>query len=994
MQHLAPADPAVPTDLVSIVMSVFNEAGSVELALGSALDQTWRSLEVVVVDDGSTDGSADKVEAMAALDQRVRLLRQPRNGGVSRARNVGIEAARGGWLLFLDADDRIEPTHVEGLLTAARPAGGAFSMWRFTDLEGREGPPSAARREPDFRALCRQGNPFPIHACLVRREAVLAAGGFDTELDFAEDWDLWQRLADQGFRPASVQAATAVYRLRPGAATHRSTRAVEHGLRLARRSANDDAATVPFLLTMLGRAVGAGGTLDGVSSHFVPGLLAAVPVGVIARRIYDGMLQGGGLVPATAASQWGTLHRRLDEALTEMARRAAEPEIGGTIVRHIAGHLADALAPTALPLRLAPVLAVRIDLALPPAPIAVEDGFTGLRLYVGDADERGIVVELPAAPPSVSAAAIADAIASAQRGRLVRRFLRREIRRRPTALLMVGRAAIRGRARRALWHAIAAPPKDRARRLRTWVTMTGQRTVPALAAPAEKASRATRGPGDDQAVRWQAWFATENPWGYDSGYEQTKYGHTLEVLGDVRIGSALELACAEGHFTAVLAPRVGELLATDIAERAVQRAEARCREHRNIRYAVVDMRKDALPGRFDLIVCSEVLYYLDGRAELRRVARKIVDHLADGGWFLTTHANLVVDDPDATGFDWRAAFGAKGMAAEFARTPGLVFVRELRTPLYRCCLYRKAPVHAVRRQSPREVLDRAASWPGDPKVAGTINIGGAAVTLRDADGLMRTAHLPILMYHRIADDGPASLAEWRVAPDLFEAQLAYLKRHGFRTIGVDEWTAALSRRDGVLDGRVVVITFDDATVDFATTAWPLLRKYGFGASLFVVADRVGGRAAWDEAHGEPAALLDWDEIARLAAEGVEIGSHATSHSYLNRLGPRALTDELGRSKDTIESRIARPVNTLAYPFGGWDSFVRGAAAQAGYQAGLTTESRPSAWGDDRLTLPRLNVDGRRDLDAFERLLGSPEPAPWPVRLRYALARRRGQRTWR
>lgn len=228
--------------------------------------------------------------------------------------------------------------------------------------------------------------------------------------------------------------------------------------------------------------------------------------------------------------------------------------------------------------------------------------------------------------------------------------------------------------------------------------------------------------------------------------------------------------------------------------------------------------------------------------------------------------------------------------------------------------------------------------------------------------------LPILMYHRVAVDGPASLAEWRVAPDRFEAQLAYLRRHGFRSISVDLRSMTFAGRDGLSDGRVVAITFDDATTDFATAAWPLLQKYGFGAALFVVADRVGGRAEWDVGHGEPADLLGWDEIVRLAGEGVEIGSHATSHTPLTSLGAEALADEMRRSKEVIEARIVRPVSAIAYPFGAWDARVRTAAAEAGYRTGLTIDPGQATAGDDRLALPRVKVDGRADLDAFERLL--------------------------
>ena len=80
-------------------------------------------------------------------------------------------------------------------------------------------------------------------------------------------------------------------------------------------------------------------------------------------------------------------------------------------------------------------------------------------------------------------------------------------------------------------------------------------------------------------ARWESLFAAPDPWGYSSDYEQTKYEHTLELLPEGPIGRALELACAEGHFTVQLAPRVGTLVAADIAAKALERAAERCAGH-------------------------------------------------------------------------------------------------------------------------------------------------------------------------------------------------------------------------------------------------------------------------------------------------------------------------------------------------------------------------------------------------------------------------------
>ena len=100
------ADPSVERDLVSVIIPCWNAETTIERAVGSVLVDHGVPLEVVVIDDGSTDATGRAVETIQRRDDRVRLVRSPANEGVSEARNRGLDAARGAWLAFLDADDR------------------------------------------------------------------------------------------------------------------------------------------------------------------------------------------------------------------------------------------------------------------------------------------------------------------------------------------------------------------------------------------------------------------------------------------------------------------------------------------------------------------------------------------------------------------------------------------------------------------------------------------------------------------------------------------------------------------------------------------------------------------------------------------------------------------------------------------------------------------------------------------------------------------------
>ena len=204
---------------VSVVLSVHNGEACVGDAVRSVLGQTLADLEIVLVDDGSTDGTPAILAAIR--DPRARVLTQP-HAGLTVALNRGIAASRGALLARLDADDLAEPerlarqtafleAHPEvGLLgTACRevsPSGETVRMIR---------PPldDAALR----RALIRR-NPFVHSSVMLRRRAVAAAGGYDERLPVAQDYDLWLRLG-RLTRLATLPEALVTRRLLPGRIT-------------------------------------------------------------------------------------------------------------------------------------------------------------------------------------------------------------------------------------------------------------------------------------------------------------------------------------------------------------------------------------------------------------------------------------------------------------------------------------------------------------------------------------------------------------------------------------------------------------------------------------------------------------------------------------------------------------------------------------------------------------------------------------------------------
>ena len=229
---------------------------------------------------------------------------------------------------------------------------------------------------------------------------------------------------------------------------------------------------------------------------------------------------------------------------------------------------------------------------------------------------------------------------------------------------------------------------------------------------------------------------------------------------------------------------------------------------------------------------------------------------------------------------------------------------------------------------------------------------------RRARGELRTS-IPILTYHRVAPDGPKRLARYRVTPDRFAQQIRHLRKEGFRSVTPEELLDALSA-NRPLRGRPVMLTFDDGYADFAEHAWPILDECGFTAVLFVVPDKVGGRADWDAQFGEPAPLLDWSDIAGLAREGVSIESHSATHRPLSSLEAEGVYWEALSSAAAIERVVGRRPLAFSYPFGALDPVVERVIEECGYRLGFAATPGLCSLASDPLRLSRLEITDADD----------------------------------
>lgn len=232
------ASPSATPPTFSVVIAAYQAEDTVAEAVRSALRQTRPPLEVVVCDDGSTDGTPAVLESFGGAIRVVRRL----NGGESAAKNSAVRAARGDYVVVLDADDVFHPRRLEALEWLARERPDLDILTTDAVLEADGVPMRRAYGDhwpfpsDDQRSAILDRN-FVLGLCAVRRDRWLAAGGFDEGLALTADWEFWQRLVLGGSRVGLVAEPLARYRLTVGTLSSSRVRLVQARLDVLSRAA-------------------------------------------------------------------------------------------------------------------------------------------------------------------------------------------------------------------------------------------------------------------------------------------------------------------------------------------------------------------------------------------------------------------------------------------------------------------------------------------------------------------------------------------------------------------------------------------------------------------------------------------------------------------------------------------------------------------------------------------------------------------------------------
>lgn len=196
-------------------------------------------------------------------------------------------------------------------------------------------------------------------------------------------------------------------------------------------------------------------------------------------------------------------------------------------------------------------------------------------------------------------------------------------------------------------------------------------------------------------------------------------------------------------------------------------------------------------------------------------------------------------------------------------------------------------------------------------------------------GKIRTPkEIPVLLYHSV-DTSDSVIS---ISPDFFYEQMEYLKKSGYRTISLHEYVDSLYGDHTSMD-NAVVITFDDGLKSNYQIAFPILKEFGFTATIFLATNYIGKNCYWEKHQSIPSfAMLTWKEIQEMSEYGINFGSHGLSHSHLTTLPEDRLKHELLNSRLLIEKKQKRSVRFFSHPYGETSLLTQKTVQNCGYRA--------------------------------------------------------------
>jgi len=236
--------------------------------------------------------------------------------------------------------------------------------------------------------------------------------------------------------------------------------------------------------------------------------------------------------------------------------------------------------------------------------------------------------------------------------------------------------------------------------------------------------------------------------------------------------------------------------------------------------------------------------------------------------------------------------------------------------------------------------------------------------------------IPILAYHKI--DALKELGITCILPGTFEKQMRFLAQNGYQSISPEHLVASITG-SGVAQSRQlpeksVLLTFDDGYENFYTHAYPILKKYGYTALIFMLAGYIDNWNLWEaKISRERFKHLSRKQIQKLSDKGFWFGSHGVNHLFLTRQRDSLAKQEIQLSKSILEEILGKPTQFFSYPYGNYDARIARFVREAGYQAAFCLRAAKAITIDNLYSLPRCVIylsDTLWEFKAKLRLMGN------------------------
>jgi len=932
-------DPALRPQ-VSIVIPAYNAAPTIGRTLDSLQQQTHAGWEAVVVNDGSTDRTAVVVSQYIQQDSRIILLHQA-NAGASAARNTGIRASHAPWMVFLDADDWLAPEFLETTLqyAADHPAIDiVHTGWARVTPDGRIADEHYGPPESDLFPRLARSCVVHIGGCLVRRSPVEQIGGFEASLFNANDWDFWQRIARAGARFGPVPKVLTFYQMRRNSLSRNLEQHSRNGMQVLLNGHRPDPRVphpnplhaqgnpreeyIPYRLSLMtwyaGFAIGQGQDGRRLFSQIQDSPDPECCPDYIAGNLFDACLLPECYGPSDWYQVWGKIQEPLEAFLEYLEAIADAPDLAKRSAIALERRILE-VADVPFPVKLRHTYGVSLEVTQPIADQPVPAGYHRLFGAVLLHGKQIGFVELPVCDGQVRGWVLRDAIA--------------------TKL--------------------------------AWPTFEGFLQHRGLDVP--------------EAEKWtcflqQIWGRPD--WSGDQFYNPTtpEDAPTQDcpdpfLILDLR--TPLPNVRLQGNHLTVLLTLGTAAIGTcelDAPEAAIQAQALRSTLITATGYHLCRVCiREGLIGRdwTSLVSLHDALQQVEGTYPAAL-------------WPSTTPAQNSSGPNDAVA------------ASESAESAESVFVLPRKAWLRNQSPHRVAISRVEFPQISRLLLREIAQTLQEPALASLPlnldpnrpfqnqalspvvynpdwilpDLGKNLPDLepQDSDAAIPSTHrLPILRYPQITAQGDRSSLRWHGTPETLEAQLAYLQQQGYYSVRLADGQAAWQRQHP-FPGRPILLTFEVGYASFMTDAWPLLKRYGFSAVVFVATERVGKTQDWPLRQGQGQPLLSWAQMQQLQQEGVEFGSHGTTYRPLTGLSVADRVEEVGRSRLHLHHKLGTPPLAFAYPYGDGDAIAAQLVAACGYPLAVSWESWISELTLSPWQLPRLEIHGAITLETFKQLL--------------------------